>query len=395
MTHVLVLHGPNLNLLGTREPEVYGRTTLAELEAQVAAWAAEMDMECSFKQSNHEGDLIDALHAARAEADAVLLNAGALTHYSYAIYDALVAIDKLTIEVHLSNIHAREAWRRQSVTAPAADHVIYGRGIRGYRDGLRRIATSLAHRPQKASYGSSEAQYGELRLPTEGGRHPVAVLIHGGFWRDVWTLDLMDRLAIDLVSRGWAAWNIEYHRVGGGGGWPTTLEDVAAALDSLPKLSAAELLDLDNIVAIGHSAGGQLALWSAARPRLYDDQPEAGSGVTPQRVVALAPVADLAAAHSLNLDEGAAEDFLRRGPSDGASRYAAASPIELLPLGVSQLVVHGEADDRVPISIARDYVAAAEAAGDDVSFVADAATDHFDVIDPASTAWAAVIDWLG
>ena len=349
MKDVFVVHGPNLNLLGTREPEIYGSTTLPELEAEIATEAAALGLNCTFFQSNHEGAIIDALHSAAASIDAVVINAGALTHYSYAIYDALVAIDKPVVEVHISNVHAREAWRRHSVISPSADHVIYGRGLRGYPDALRRLVATAAVAPTRISYGTAESQYGELRVPSGNEPHPVAVLIHGGFWRDVWTLDLMDSLAVDLHHRGFATWNIEYHRVGSGGGWPLTMEDVAAAVDHLAELAVTHHLDLTDVVAIGHSAGGHLALWTAARPEQYPEQPDADPIVVPQRVVALAPVSDLAVAHRQNLGEGAVEEFVRRSPEDGPERYAVASPAELLPLGARQLIVHGDADARVPI----------------------------------------------
>jgi len=392
--HVLVLHGPNLNLLGTRQPEIYGSTTLPELERQIAAWGTDLGIGCSFVQSNHEGDLIDALHENRELADAVLINSGALTHYSYALYDALVAVDKLTVEVHISNIHARETWRRQSVTAPATDHLIYGRGIGGYHDALRRIVASSAIPPQRFSYGPAGAQYGELRKPDGVGPHPVAVLIHGGFWHDVWTLDLMDSLAVDLTRRGWATWNIEYHRVGGGGGWPHTMEDVAAAFDHLAALAVPHQLAIDDIVAIGHSAGGQLALWSAARPQLHPEHPVPHDAVRPDRVVALAPVADLAEAYRLGLDDGAVETYLRRSPEAGAKRYELASPIALVPLGCPQLIVHGDRDDRVPVLMAQAYADAARAAGDDVTIQVHAGAGHFGVIDPGSPEWSGVVAWL-
>jgi 3-dehydroquinate dehydratase-2 len=133
MTRVLVANGPNLNLLGRREPEVYGRQTLADIEAAVRRRAGELGVEIEFFQSNHEGELIDWLHAHAEAADGVIVNPGAFSHYSYALYDCLRWVSAPVVEVHLSNLYARpEPFRHVSVTAPAAKGLISGLGARGY-----------------------------------------------------------------------------------------------------------------------------------------------------------------------------------------------------------------------------------------------------------------------
>lgn len=342
-------------------------------------------------QSNHEGEIIDRLHAAR-DLDGIVINAGALSHYSYAIHDALVAIDVPAVEVHISNIKARDPWRRHSVTAPACVATIYGRGIRGYRDAMRHLLYRDAWPLHTLSYGEDPDRIGDLRVPEGQGPHPVAVILHGGFWQGQWTRDLMDGIAVDLTRRGWATWNVEYRRVGLGGGWPVTFEDVTMAIDAVTDLAQTYPLAPGNTIVLGHSAGGHLALWAAARtPNAAQPTP---ASLEPRAVVALAPVADLAEAHRRDLDDGAVESFLRRSPEEAPARYAAASPSQMLPLGVPQLIVHGDADDHVPVSMSREYAGAAADAGDRVIYEELLGVDHFDLLDPDSRAWGVVIDAL-
>lgn len=139
---VSLIHGPNLNLVGLREPEFYGRDSFDEINRKIKLRAQQIDMEVHIMQSNHEGEIIDAIHEARTWADAVIINPGAFTHYSYAIRDAITAVRLPAIEVHLSNVHAREAFRRESVIAPVVSGQIVGLGPYGYLlalDAVRQI----------------------------------------------------------------------------------------------------------------------------------------------------------------------------------------------------------------------------------------------------------------
>lgn len=138
--HILVLNGPNLNLLGTRNPEVYGTTTLPDIQRQMQERAEVLGCELDFMQSNHEGALIDAIHNARGKYQYLILNAGAYTHTSYAIRDAIEAVEIPTIEIHLSNIHAREAFRHESVLAPVCVGQICGFGAMSYMLALQYAA---------------------------------------------------------------------------------------------------------------------------------------------------------------------------------------------------------------------------------------------------------------
>jgi acetyl esterase/lipase len=242
-------------------------------------------------------------------------------------------------------------------------------------------------------YGDDRSQLGELFLPARADGLPVAVLLHGGFWRDAYDRSLMDGLCDDLARSGWAAWNLEYRRVGGGGGWPETFLDVAAGIDELLVLAGREL-DLGVVVTIGHSAGGHLALWAAARPGLPREVPGAQPRVRVSQAVAQAGAVDLVEAARLRLGRGAAEELLRVSPGEAPERYALASPAARLPLGVPQLVVHGGRDEIVPAAMSRAYARDATAAGDRVDLVVHDELGHFEHLDPRSPAWTTVRDWL-
>lgn len=237
-------------------------------------------------------------------------------------------------------------------------------------------------------YGPHPDQVANLHLPRGEGPFPVVVLIHGGFWRDGWDRTLMTGLAASIAAAGVAAWNVEFRRVGQeGGGWPGTFLDVAAAIDHLAGI---DTVDVARVVACGHSAGGHLALWAAARGRLPSGAPGARPAVLPCAAVAQAPVADLRAAFAADLGRGAVADLLGGGPDDAGERYAAADPVALAPAGVPQLLVHGTRDEIVPLAQSESYV---RVAGAEVELLTVEA-DHFDVVDPAHAAWHAVLERL-
>lgn len=244
----------------------------------------------------------------------------------------------------------------------------------------------------RIQYGPKAFQFGELYRAEKQDTTtttPVVVLIHGGFWRAAYSLSLMRRLARDLAHNGITAWNIEYRRIGNHeGGWPNTLLDVALATDYLRTLAPQYALDIQKVVPVGHSAGGHLAVWLAARHRIsagellmQDPLPLAG-------VVSLAGCIDLDYVAQLNLGDNAAVALLGGEPQDVPERYATASPAALLPLDVPQVLIHGTRDDRVPFNVSQSYALIANDAGDDITLIELPGADHFVVIDPTSESWA-------
>jgi acetyl esterase/lipase len=223
----------------------------------------------------------------------------------------------------------------------------------------------MATRSGRHNYGDDPSQFGVLY-----GEGPVAVVLHGGFWKAEYDLTLMDALCEDLARRGWAAWNVEYRRLGNGGGVPETLEDVSAAIDVLATLP----VDTSRVVTIGHSAGGHLAAWAATRenPRV------AVTGVVSQ-----AGVLDLARGAELHLSDGVVNRFLKGNPTQ------IASPIERLPLGVPALLTHGGRDDIVPVEISERFARESGA-----TLIVEPDEDHYGHLDPGNPLWQAVITWL-
>lgn len=257
-----------------------------------------------------------------------------------------------------------------------------GLALRIARSALRTAATR--HR-----YGEHPRQVADLHRPRGGGPHPVVVVLHGGYWQPPYTKLIMRPLCADLARRGYAALNVEYRRLGReGGGWPQTFDDVAAAIDHLARLELRDGgLDLDRVTLLGHSAGGQLAMWAAGRGELATGAPGADPQVGATRVLALAPVSDLERAGR------PARRLLGGDPREVPERWAQADPLRRVPLAVPVGLVHARDDETVSVRRSRAYLAAAREAGADVT-LAEPPGGHRDVIDPASAAWRTAVRWL-
>jgi acetyl esterase/lipase len=223
------------------------------------------------------------------------------------------------------------------------------------------------------------------------GPHPVLIVIHGGYWRARYSLEHIGHLCAALASHGVATWNIEYRRLGNpGGGWPGTWRDVADAANYLTQIAPQYNLDLNRVGVMGHSAGGELALWLAGLGRVPPASPiHIPPAIQLRMAVSLAGVTDLRRAWELGLSGNVVNELLG-SPDEHAERYAAASPVELVPLRVRQFLLHGMEDRNVPVELSRHYHKAAAGAGDDVTLVELPGTGDFELIDPESGAWPRV-----
>jgi 3-dehydroquinate dehydratase-2 len=357
MMRFLMINGPNLNLLGTREPEIYGSTTLPELEDRVTTWGESLGADVECEQSNDERRIIELIQS--FDGDGIVLNPAAFSHTSRAIADAIGSVPVPVVEVHISNIRAREAWRRQSVVSETAVRTIYGRGLEGYKAALRHLVNRHAIEFETVRYGPHDDNVGDVRR----GGGDLVVLIHGGLWRQEHERDGMESLAVDLPTHGYDTWNIEYRRLGTGGGWPASAHDVLTAFDFIPRLDTTT----DRVTVVSHSAGSLMATWAAERSRTPIDLH-----------VALAPILDLEA----TIDN---EDL---GAGEARALMSAGAPAMTVPGKIETVIVHGDADQIVPVersvALASEHGLVHHRTG----------CDHFSLINPTTPEWAWVVDRL-
>jgi acetyl esterase/lipase len=272
-------------------------------------------------------------------------------------------------------------------TATTPDHLMTAQELMAvpHRDPDHRI-----------KYDSDSSQYGELRVPAGTGPHPLVILIHGGCWRaDFATASSIGAMADALKADGVATWSIEYRRLHEpGGGWPGTYLDVGRAVDYARTLATPYQLDLSRVIVAGHSAGGHLAMWAAARSRLAKGSPLYVSNPLPLRgVVDLSGTPDMAGdvlGMSRVCGDTVVQAMVGGMPDVVPQQYAQVSAIRLLPLGVPQALVWGAHDDQVPLAVAERYTRIARLAGDRVRLVVDSSVGHFETASPRSSTWPAV-----
>jgi acetyl esterase/lipase len=267
--------------------------------------------------------------------------------------------------------------------------VVRGRGLDGFRWAAAWLAQRLEYPFEEIAYGEHADQIADLRMPLDGSSSvPVAVFLHGGFWRERWVRDTIEPAAIDLARQGFATLNVEYRRVRDGfGGWRETADDVAAAIDHLS--ARGDRLDLSRVVIVGHSAGAQLAAWAVKRR----GSSRGIARVHPRAVVLLAGMADLreTARRGLGDTGNPTIAFMGGSGKERSEAYDCASPATNLPLGVAQIVVQGARDSPDLLDIARSYAEMARSSGDDTRYLEIDDGDHFTVITPSRPEWKATV----
>lgn len=249
---------------------------------------------------------------------------------------------------------------------------------------------------RRISYAEGPLNFGHLRLPGGEGQHPVVVFIHGGCWLSEYGIGHVGRAEEALAGAGYAVWSLEYRRVGDeGGGWPGTFLDVAAGVDHLWELARSHPLDLGRVVVAGHSAGGHLALWAAARPKIPSSSPlHAPDPLPVHGVLGLAPAPTLEELHRIGMCGHVVDGLMGGEPGEFPDRYGAASPMRLAPVGVPQRLVVGAHDDSWGPH-GRAYLRRAREAGDtSVTLRVAPESGHFEMIVPTTSTWPLVLEEL-
>lgn len=255
------------------------------------------------------------------------------------------------------------------------------------------LALPEAEPTARLTYGdASSEQFGHLYLPTTRGSYPVVILVHGGCWRARVSLDYFGQAAQTLTKLGLAVWNLEYRRLGNGGGWPNSFLDVAAGTDFLREVAVEYSLDLSRVIAMGHSAGGHLVHWLAARSRLrFDSALYRETPLPLQGFISLAGIPDLAEAVKRGICDDAAPVQLMDGlPNEVPERYAQGSPAELAPVAGKQVFIQGHQDETVPHDYVESYVKQAVARGEDARLLSLEKTGHFELVVASTPQWQEV-----
>jgi 3-dehydroquinate dehydratase/alpha-beta hydrolase superfamily lysophospholipase len=354
---LLVVNGPDLEILETGEPGVSGSTTLSELESRIEGWGRAVGATVVFEQSNDEAAIIELIH--EFDGEGIVLNPGAFTHTSRAIADAIEGVPTAVVEVHIGNVREREPWQAHSIMTGACVRTIFGRGLGGYRDAMRHLVNRLAMPFETVRYGPHPDNVADLR----GEGDDLVVLAHGGLWKQEFERDTTESLAIDLARRGYRTWNLEYRRLGDGGGWPGSGADVLGALDGIPVVAGGT----GRTILIGHSAGAYLLMWAAPRTR---------NQVAMH--VGLAPLLDLRAA----VDSGDV------GAEQCSALIEGGAPHRSSPDGVPSVLVHGDRDQIVPVARSITFAARHGLTHHHTD------ADHFSLLDPSKPEWAWVVEQM-